>query len=229
MSTNIIMVTCVHKREQTVQSCFNKMPFIKKVVVYSLTKDNQRHRKDVLLECKYENAPLSFKWEKAISILKNIDFTHVIIMGSDDYVDEKTFQFIRENCLDYDVMGFTDLFIEQGGGLYYWPGYKNERHLEPIGAGRVYSRSFLEKLGFSLYRIAASSGLDRMAWGVVKANTTNIGIFSLRDKGLFLCDVKDSGGITQLRLIPDIEVIRKADKARNIRELKELRKLSKRK
>jgi len=195
----MIMVTCLFRRSKTVDYCFSKMPFIDKVAVYSEDKDK---RNDCIKIAKHKNRPLSKKWDYAIQLLKDIDFSHVVIMGSDDYMDKKTFEFLKDNVKDYDVIGFKDIYFQKDDELFYWSGYDSRE--DPIGAGRVYSKEFLERIDYNLYSGIKNRGLDGLSWDNIHQYNPKVKIFSLKEYGLFLCDVKDGEGMNRLERIPNL-------------------------
>lgn len=196
----VIMLTCVHGRADTVKKCFDLMPFVEKVVVYSDVKDKPK-REDVILSARTKNTPLSFKWQFGIELLRYMDFDRVIIMGSDDYMDEKTYRFICDKGRGVDVFGFTDCYFRQDDRLFYWKGYTGIHEGQTIGCVRTYSKALLERMDYQLYPLEANSGLDRMATDQLEAYDYSYINVSLKDHGLFMCDVKDGKGITPITTI----------------------------
>lgn len=196
----MIMVTCLFRRRTTVDYCFSKMPFIDKVAVYSEDRDM---RKDCIKMARFKNRPLSRKWNHAISMLRGVGFSHVVIMGSDDYMNEKTYKFLMDNVKDYDVIGFEDIYFEKEGQFYYWSGYTDRD--DPIGAGRVYSKAFLERIDYNLFPQIKNRGLDLMSWNHIQQYNPKVKVFNLKDNDLFLCDVKDGEGLNRLKRIPNLE------------------------
>lgn len=204
--SKIIVLTCVHGRKSTVLNCIKNTPEIERVIVYSDHAD--RDFLDAAGEKnihRCENYPLSNKWNYGLSKLKDIDFDGVIMMGSDDYFDQRFLDFVKENIPKYDMIGFTDLYFKDIQGVnYYWDGYKNHRRGEPAGAGKTYSKEYLEKINYNLFPYPTSRGLDGQAWTVVNFTKANMLLTSLRENNLFLCDVKDGQGITPLASIKGI-------------------------
>lgn len=205
----VISISAMHGRQEVVEYCLNKMPWMDKYMVYSDDIDG-----DFLLNqfvsgiAKVPNWPLSNKWNMAIQALRNIDFDAVIILGSDDYIDLNTYSFIQKNMNGNDVIGFTDIYFEKSGRFYYWEGYSNYRTGEPIGAGRVYSKSFLEKIEYNLYPHVKNKGLDLMAWGQVIKHNAKRSIYSIKENGLTLVDVKNGGNMNSLeKLMRSLTII----------------------
>lgn len=203
--SNIIFVTAMHGRHETVLKCINNMPNIRRLWVYTDESDADLVREHSELSVYYPNSPLSFKWESAILNSSKLEWEGLVVLGSDDYIDQKFIDFVSENIKKYDFIGFKDIYFEQNDRKYYWGGYKNERRGEPIGAGRVYSRSFLERLGFSLYDKEAVKGLDGIAWDRIRKFGHTKLITTLRENDLYMADVKDGTGMTSLRKIPNLK------------------------
>lgn len=199
----------MHGRHETVSYCLNKMPFIDKIMIHSTNEDGFfLQTQPVIASGQYRNEPLSFKWNAGVMSLEDVDFDAVILLGSDDYIDEAFVQFVQDNIDGYDMIAFTDLYFESDGHLYYWPGYTNQRRGEPAGAGKVYTKSFLERIKYNLFHEAKNRGLDGVSWRRCKDANAKMLITSVRKNGLFLCDVKDGKGMTDIKSIENLEIIK---------------------
>lgn len=199
----------MHGRHDTVRYCLDKMPFIDKIMIYSTDEDGVfLSDQDVVASGQYRNDPLSIKWNAAVMSLEDVEFDAVIILGSDDYIDEAFVQFVSDNIDGYDMMGFKDIYFKSEGHLYYWQGYQNQRQGEPIGAGRVYTKAFLERIKYNLFHEARNRGLDGIAWRRCKAANAKMLITSVRENDLFLCDVKDGQGMNDLKKIDNLQIIK---------------------
>lgn len=189
----------MHGRQDTVKYCLDKMPFIDKVMIYTTTNDGIfLDSTDVTAKARYNNKPLSLKWNAAFMVLKELDFDGVIILGSDDYINEAFLRYAQKNVRKYDMIGFTDAYYEQDDRFYYWEGYNNKRNGEPVGAGKIYSKEFLERINYNLYPQAKNVGLDFMAHNVCLKHNAKMNITSLKKEGVFMCDVKDDKGMNSL-------------------------------
>jgi hypothetical protein len=195
----IINVTAMHGRHDTVRYCIDKMPFVDKYFAFTTFQDKQfLKRKGVTKKVFSDNHPLAYKWQTAMDSLKNVEFDGVVIMGSDDYYNEAFLKFAEENIANYDMIGFTDIYFEFEGNKYYWEGYNNKRKGEPIGAGKIYSKKFLESIDYKIFDEYRSKGLDNIGWRKVKAMQAKILVTSLRENGLYLADVKDGQGMNDI-------------------------------
>lgn len=193
----IITVSAMHGRHNTVSECIQRMPFIDKVYIYSTDEDGTFLKtQDIFAMAKYRNEPLSYKWNMAIRTLEQIDFDAVVLLGSDDYIDEAFIRYVEQTIPNYDMIGFKDIYFQHDGALYYWSGYDNNRRGEPCGAGKVYSRKFLECLNWNLFDVARDRGLDKISWQRVNQAKAKIHVTTLKQNDLMLVDIKDGEGMT---------------------------------
>jgi hypothetical protein len=201
----IIVLSAMHHRQETVKYCLDKMPFVEKIMIYSTKEDGDFLKsQDVIYSEQTANNPISTKWNTAVESLSIFQFDAVILLGSDDWIDTKFLDFVTSRIGTFDLLAFKDIYFEKGSDRYYWEGYTNHRKGEPCGAGKVYSREFLEKINFNLFPKSKDYSLDGMSWEVVQKNNANIVIESLKENGLMLCDVKDGEGLTKLHNIQGI-------------------------
>jgi hypothetical protein len=204
----IITVTAMHGRHDTVAECIQRMPFIDKVYIYSTDEDGKfLEDQDIYAMAKYRNNPISYKWNMAIRTLEQIDFDAVILLGSDDYIDEAFLNYVKRTIPDFDMIGFKDIYFQHNGGLYYWSGYNNNRRGEPCGAGKVYSRKFLECIKWNLFDVARDRGLDKISWQRVNQAKAKIHVTSLKENGLMLVDIKDGEGMTPFNKFKSLEYV----------------------
>ena len=139
--------------------------------------------------------------------LEHLDFDAVILLGSDDYIDEKFVQFVQDNIDKYEMIAFKDLYFKENDQLYYWKGYEGTRRGEPAGAGKVYTKKFLERIKWNLFNEARERGLDGVSWRRCKAINVNVLVTTLKENDLFLCDVKDGEGMTDLKSLTNLHRI----------------------
>ena len=96
MSGKIVAVSAMHKRQETVKYCLDKMPFLDFLYTYSLSDDADFLKAFNNVKGIYysQNLPLSVQWGIAIKSLLDVDFDCAIILGSDDYVCENYLDFV---------------------------------------------------------------------------------------------------------------------------------------
>lgn len=202
----IAILTCVQGRLDTLQKCLDLTPNLDRVFVYSDKKDGDYLRslgyKHIY---KFENNPLSDKWNYGVEKMRDLDYDYIIMMGADNYFDAHFLDFVYENAPKYDMLGFVGMyFTNQRSETYYWQGYTGSRIGEPAGAGKVYSKDLLNKIDYNLFTGAVNRGLDRGSWGIINSVTNKIKISSLQEEGIWLCDIKDGKGLTPLSAIRNI-------------------------
>jgi len=199
----------MHGRHKTVKYCLNKMPFIDKIMIYSDDQDGEFLKdQDIIAKGKFKNNPLSFKWNAGIMSLKEVDFDAVILLGSDDYIDQNFLDYVLKHIKRYDMIAFKDIYFEDNDRLYYWKGYQGNRKGEPVGAGKVYTKKFLERLNYNLFHEARDRGLDGVSWRRCKEINAKIHLTTLKQNNLYLCDVKDGNGMTKISHIQNLEIIK---------------------
>jgi len=202
----VISLSCMHGRHQTVSECIKRMPFIDKYYIASTDEDIEFLKSQpITAYAQYQNYPISWKWNTAISLMRNVDFDAVILLGSDDYIDEKYLRYVEENISNYEMIAVSDMYFKQDDDLFYWPGYTNSRRGEPSGAGKTYSKKFLERINFNLFPLPINKGLDGMSWKIVTQRKAKVHITSLKENGLLLVDIKDGEGLTSLDKFNNLE------------------------
>lgn len=202
MEKQVIVLTAMHGRHETVAKCYNKMKHLPITFIYGYTLPSDGEFLDDLLDegatYKAPNTPLWQKFQLGVGLAKKLKFDIAIMLGSDDYIDEKFLDFVCEQTEHYDFIGFNDIYFEEKDKRYYWSGYTNNRQGEPCGAGKVYTRKALEMLDWNLYARSIDRGLDHHAYKRVKRFGLKCLVTSIKHHGLTLVDVKDSGSLTPL-------------------------------
>lgn len=198
----IVVLSCVHGRLKTVKKALDLSPELERVFVCSTPQEVnwlKSHGYDKSYQ--FGNFPLNEKWNYGVKLLKDIDFDYVVMMGSDDYFDENFVSWL-ETRQGYDMIAFTDMYFKDPQGRnWYWKGYETNRVGEPAGAGKTYSKEYLERIDYNLFPVKSNKGLDGQSWVVANFTNANMLVTSLKEEGLFLCDIKDGQGITPLQNI----------------------------
>lgn len=154
------------------------------------------------------NSPLALKWQAGIDYLKNIDFEYMVILGSDDIMNEETYKFIDNEISDCDFMGFTDFYFydQIKNKTYYWKGYENVRKGEPLGAGRVLTKNCINKLqGNVFYKdMQTMTDIDSYMWKRITSENVTKKIFTLKENNLFIVDIKDNKNLNSIHQISQV-------------------------
>lgn len=100
------------------------------------------------------------KWNKGLSVAKDLNWDKFIILGSDDLVSYKYFAYLKHRKEKY--IGMLDaVAMNLNTKKYrYWRGYTNHRHGESIGVGRIIDRSIIENLNYELFPNILKSRID---------------------------------------------------------------------
>jgi hypothetical protein len=200
----ILQLTAMHGRHSTVSFCIDQMPWMQKLFVASTDEDVEfcQNNPEVNYYVRALNDPLSMKWQAGVNALKNLDFDAIIILGSDDWIDWNTYQYISTMIKEgFDFIGFEDCYFLNNGTQYYWPGYKTIRQGEPIGAGRTISREVLKRMDWKLFPKILNRGLDRISWPQICRHSKRPLITKLKTHGLMMCDIKDPESMNPIHKI----------------------------
>lgn len=145
----------------------------------------------------YPNKPVGRKFNQAVQMLKGADFTHTMVLGSDDIPSSGLIEYIL-TLGEYDIIG--------ADGLWFW-GMNPRRAgfgrfgFFPVpkvlaGAGKVISRRIVEACDYTLWPENCNYGMDAKMQAHIKSHTRPKGIkstrfrYDMRRSGGFLVDVK---------------------------------------
>lgn len=160
------------------------------------------------LGCHYlehPNLPLKSKYNRRIDFfLEHTEYTHLLMLGSDDFIDPHAFNYIAKNCNLYDIISWSDLWIygTHEDELLYLSGYKKNsaRVGEPYAPGRCISRKVMEELGGKLWDTTSTISPDRTLWEKLK-QFPNQKIIDAQSLGGFIVDVKGDYNINSYSAI----------------------------
>ncbi len=145
------------------------------------------------------NEVLSKKWNKGIEKLKIYDYDYCMILGSDDVISNNLLKRLHTEMDGYDFGGLLDMYIYDLNEkkTYKWTGFKknNRRYGEPIGAGRMFAKPFVERLNHRLWTRKKNYALDHNSYGILKKLNPKIYTTKLQD-GEYMVDIK--GGNVQI-------------------------------
>ena len=149
---------------------------------------------------KHINKPLGRKWNAVVDSLREVDFTHLIVLGSDDIVANS---FIEQLPLEHDVSGNHDLWFwgmnPNRAGYFtfgYWRGTKGRVG----GVGRTISRRIIEDMDYKLWADDKNYGMDGNMIVNIKSKCKGIDwySYSLKETNTFAMDVKYGHNISSL-------------------------------
>ena len=148
----------------------------------------------------HENRPVGKKWHHGIRTFKDLDVTHIMILGSDDFVSNDFIKFCMEFSEDKDFTGCNDVYMygahprRRGWREFFYFAY--DGYL--VGPGRCYSKRIVEMMNWHPWSDVRNSGLDGSIAKSVRTlgSTVRRGSFVMKDENLFMVDIKTVGNIS---------------------------------
>lgn len=110
------------------------------------------------------NKPLGMKWNNGLAFCQQLEFEHLLIMGSDDLISANVVtKYLNQGDKQGGYQGLLDMYIYDvvSRRLVYWPGYTGVRAGQSIGLGRFLTRNILDAMDWSLWAPNLDRGLDR--------------------------------------------------------------------
>lgn len=116
------------------------------------------------------NNPLGKKWQAGVDQARTLGANPVIILGSDDFLSDNFIEKASNLSKYYDFIFFDNWFIhEPKSAKNYVLRYNMMKHdKSPLGSGRVYSHSYLEKRHWQIFDTGIDVKLDDFAWKNVR-------------------------------------------------------------
>ena len=219
---NLGILTCSWKRPKLTSKYCEHLDFLKKkftnhVNVKSIIIDSDQINESTIkksqsLYFKYPNQPLSNKFNFGMSHFKDKKIDYVMVLGSDNFVDETLFiEFIKIMRNNIDLIGVLNSYVYdlKSKKTYHFLGYpkKNKRYGETLGAGRILSQNILSSLDYQPWKNGLSKGLDGSMWQkLYSLNFTEYKI-NVKKIGGMMLGVKTSTFITDInKMVNKVEV-----------------------
>ena len=99
------------------------------------------------------NFPLSQKHNKLFIKSMEFDPDGVILIGSDDFISKNILLTYKKIMNSYDYIGIKDFYmINEISEIRFWSGYENYRSNEPVGGGRFYKKTLLDKVDWTPWK-----------------------------------------------------------------------------
>ena len=159
------------------------------------------------LGCHYyeaKNRPLAAKFDARIKwFMARPEYSHILLLGSDDLICKRTFDRIDKERLNYDLISWKDIYfyhLKSESGIYSC-GYRSKRSGEPFAPGRCISRRYLESIGGTLWPHHRAGGPDKSAWNTKLKFCKNQTILSLKENDSIIVDIKTEENITSIEAI----------------------------
>lgn len=162
-----------------------------------------------------KNYPVSDKHNQLIQKAKELKADGVVLMGSDDIVNDNFWEHIYSlSETESDVVGFKDIYFYDNfeKKLGYWEGYNNKN--QTIGAGRFFSKEVLTKMGWKLWNKSLNSGLDSNCSQRLRAKGIKEKSLSMIENDVFIVDIKHTRNITPSSILRNCKPINIEDMAK---------------
>lgn len=153
------------------------------------------------------NNPLSNKHNALIKKAQELNVDGVVLMGSDDMVNDEYWQWVLTLSKDETkLIGLSDLYFYSTyrKSLYYFD--KNKQG-QSIGAGRFFSKYVLDKMEWKLWDNGLPKSLDRNCSERLHLQGIGEQIHSMDSLNVFLLDVKHTRSVTNQEIVNNCEVI----------------------
>lgn len=136
-----------------------------------------------------ENKPLGLKWQAGVVKARWLNANPLIICGSDDQLGK---DFISNACRlieKYEFIGLKRFYVQQKRKTYT----VDYKPVMPIGGGRIYSGSLLDKIKWKIFNTGKNRHLDDDGWKAALNNTDRLLLVSdIKKQGLELTAIKGS-------------------------------------
>lgn len=190
------IVTAIYGRHVAVHRFAKPLDGIPVLAVVSNLSDKKVAQEHGFQVVTHSNQPLSSKWNFALKHARRMNADAFLMLGSDDVVDPNIFDIYKRAAQGVDMVAFEDFYIlnAETNDLRYWSGYNDRRKGEPAGAGRLWTRSALEKIRWNLWEGSHKKGIDRLSWD--KSRNLSKRILNMRKESTYIYDIKDEHSTT---------------------------------
>lgn len=158
------------------------------------------------------NRPLQRKFGAAVHAAWSPDAAGALLLGADDFADRDYVLWAAQVACRHELGGVREAWIvcSESGRVARWTGYDGERAGEPVGAGRVISRSLLDAWEWDPWPACGDYGLDGALWRRAREERRDTVVATLEDVGM-LVDVKDRDSLTTFSRLIEHPRVREVD------------------
>ena len=155
----------------------------------------------------HPNSPLLSKFNKRIDFfMSHEEYSHILLLGSDDFIDKKGLDVIVDKTKDFDIIQWKDIYFYDvlSNQCVYSKGYeRGPRVGEPLAPGRCISRKVINKLNGKLWDTNRTYSPDGNLWSKLKKFKKSI-ILSCKNEGAIIVDVKTEINKTSFNVIKSL-------------------------
>ena len=177
----IISVIPVNGRESIIKNTINRLiKQVYKVIIAGHTNDEANICEGSDFYLCDNNMTVGAKWQFCVNKSREYSPDAILIVGSGGMISDNWCEILYNDLIDYDMVGSAGIYFLDyqpiSKRLFYWPGYKGSRSLEPIGMGRLISKSFLDKVNWQIFDKNSNSGLDHSTMRIIGRNSGKVNI-----------------------------------------------------
>jgi hypothetical protein len=162
--------------------------------------------------CRYfttENKPLGRKWNQAMIEAGHLGHddgtTHYLIMGSDDLISQRTWEYLQTVKDDFIALKDFYFYSVEKKIFIHFKGYmpKQSKFGHGLGAGKLISHKALLSIGFHGFEDRKESGLDFDIDLAIRRAGYNERLLTLAETGGICVDLKTQSNMHKFRVYPN--------------------------
>jgi hypothetical protein len=163
--------------------------------------------------CIAANKPVSWKWQRGLDYARTFNPDAVCILGSDDFATPAYWSAALDAVqAGSEGVGPDSVWMldSESGDLGRWQGPQKDADgmRYPCGAGRVFSRDLLDRLGWMLWPFRADIALDAGSWDVIRSRQGTLANLEVAMiPGAAIVDFKNGANLHSFNEIPFREFI----------------------
>jgi len=156
----------------------------------------------------HPNSPIGAKFNKRIDFfLDNEQYTHLLLLGSDDFIDQSTLNLINYYLQYVEVISWKDIYFHSPkySMTIYSPGYTkgHYRYGEPLAPGRCISRNVIKNyFKGTLWEDNVQTSPDGGLWDKLRHFDNQV-ILSCKENKNIIVDIKTSENLTSFSRLVD--------------------------
>ena len=142
----------------------------------------------------HQNYPIGGKWQAGVDYARRLDVKGLMILGSDDLLSLSYFSECYSNIDDgkgssgngFDLVGNRSWYIYDIDKNLYFLQYTKDVNIF-LGGGKMFSKNFLDKVNWQIFRKLRPFHLDEFGYDLVKKHGNSMKLVSLNS---FILSVK---------------------------------------
>lgn len=171
--SKIVVPIPVHGREpllrQTIRRLKRQTHPVHIIIMGETPSERQIAEEEEVEFLKHQNHPLGAKWQAGMDRARELEADAVLMLGSADWLSDNWCEVLIQRINSgSDLVGKREMFFldvdhQNNKKMVFWNGYTpwtNYRTMEPIGAGRLISKTILNKVDWQIYNTKAKKSMD---------------------------------------------------------------------